>query len=218
MSYRYCNALRQHLGRIGILSFLCVTLLLTGCLSAPTIERTRYYTITPKIEVEQTASTAFTLGVRPLFTSRTYGPAMAYLDQGNLLAYRQHNEWAESPAAVVTRAVVDGLAASGRFADVGNAADMVRPDFILTGELRIYQENRTELPACAELEVRLEMRPTLAQGVLYAETIRETEALLEDNSQAFATAMNIAVNRFASRAATALSQLPLPEKEAETKR
>lgn len=187
-------------------------LLLAGCLSAPDVERIHFYTVTPHIRVEKAPATEYTLGVRPLLSSRTYGPSMAYLDNENQLGYQQRHEWAETPSIVVTRAITDALAAAGRFADVGNAGDMVRPDLLLTGDLRVYQENRTEKPACAELEVRLELRQSLAPGALYAQTIKEKEPLREDTPQAFATAMNVALGRFAARVASDITALELPEK------
>lgn len=199
------------------LGMACVVLLLAaGCLSAPQIERIQYYTVTPKITVEKAKATDYTLGIRPLFSSRTYGPSMAYLDNDHQLGYQPRNEWAESPSVVVTRAINDALAATERFSDVGNAADMVRPDLILTGELRVYQEDRTLTPPQAELEVRLELRQTMMPGALYAETIKESEPLQDNTPAAFASAMNIAVSRFAERVAANLIGINLPEKKSDT--
>lgn len=197
----------------GLLSAGGIVLLLTtGCLHAPQVERTRYYTVTPEIAVEPVAATPWTLGVRPLFASRTYGSPMAYLDDNFQVGYMQKDEWAEPPANVLTRAINDSLAATQRFADVGNAADMVRPDLLLTGELRTYHENRTVVPHTAELEVRLELRPALEPGSLWAETIKEVEPLTGNTPQDFARAMNTAVARFAGRVAEKVGAVPLPDK------
>ncbi len=186
-------------------------LLSTGGLHAPKIETIRYYTVTPKITVEATTASPLTLGIRPIFSARVYGTAIAYLDHDLQIGYHPKDEWAEQPAAVVTRAISDALAASGRFADVGNAADMARPNLLLTGELRIYHENRTVEPPTAELEVRLELRQATEPGSLWAETIRETEPLRESTPAALAEAMGIVVTRFAERVATSIAAAPLPE-------
>ena len=172
-------------GRHVIGGLLSITvLLLSGCLHSPVIEKTRYYAVTPAIKVNPVPSSGLTLGIRPLFVSHTYGPVMAYLDDNHQLGYRSGEEWAESPAYVVTRAIQDALAASRRFADVGNAADMARPDLLLTGELRIYRENRTVEPPTAELEIRLELRKATEPGSLWAETITESEPMKDDSPNA----------------------------------
>ena len=206
-SARFWNATYGLLG-VSAIAFLATT----GCLHAPQVERTRYYTVTPEITVEPVSTTSWTLGVRPLFASRTYGAPMAYLDDNFQVGYMQRDEWAEPPANVVTRAINDSLAATRRFADVGNAADMARPDLLLTGELRSYHENRTVEPHVAELEVRLELRPAVEPGSIWAETIKEVEPMAGDAPQDFAKAMNVAVARFAREIAERIGNVPLPDK------
>jgi len=211
MSFRSVRFWNRTYGLLsmGAIAFLATT----GCLHAPQVERTRYYTVTPEINIEPVPATLWTLGVRPLFASRTYGASMAYLDDHFLVGYMQHDEWAEPPANVVTRAINDSLAATRRFADVGNAADMARPDLLLTGELRSYHENRTVQPHVAELEVRLELRPAVEPGSLWAETIKEVEPMAGDAPQDFAKAMNVAVARFARKVAERIGNVPLPDKD-----
>lgn len=194
-----------------------IFLMTVGCLHAPQVERTRFYTVTPEIVVEPVSVTPWTLGIRPLFASRTYGAPMAYLDDNFQVGYMQREEWAEPPANVVTRAINDALAATGRFADVGNAADMARPDLHLTGELRTYHENRTVEPHTAELEVRLELRRAVEPGSLWAETIKEAEPMAANTPQDFAKAMNVAVARFAGKVAVSVGSVPLPDKDATEK-
>lgn len=189
-----------------------ILILFSGCLNAPEIERIRFYTVTPDISVERMQGTEWTLGLRPLFASRTYGASMAYLGDNHEVGYLPRDEWAEPPANVVTRAVTDALAATGRFADVGNAADMARPGLLLTGELRVYHENRTKEPHTAEVEVRLELRQAVEPGSLWAETIRETEPMAENTPQDFAKAMNAAVGRLAVQVASSIANVPLPGK------
>ncbi|HQM99759.1 MAG TPA: ABC-type transport auxiliary lipoprotein family protein [Candidatus Hydrogenedentes bacterium] len=167
------------------------------------------------ITVEPVPCTGLTLGIRPLFSTHTYGTPMAYLDNNHQLGYQSRAEWAESPSHVVTRAIQDAIAESQQFADVGNAADMTRPDLLLTGELRIYQENRTVEPSMAEVEVRLELRQATEPGSLWAETLRETEPLKAPTPNALAEAMTTNVGRMAERVATTLKTLSLPPAERE---
>jgi len=145
-------------------------------------------------------------------TRRTGNPYNA--DAWRAAAVRKkHLQRAENPAPIVTRAIQDALAASARFADVGNAADMARPDLLLTGELRAYRENRSLQPPQAELEVRLELRQATEPGSIWAETIRDTEPMKEDTPAALAESMTILVGRLAAHAASSIAAAPLPEKE-----
>lgn len=187
-----------------------------GCLHAPQIEKTRYFTASPILQVEQAEPTAYTLGIRPFFAARAYALPMAYLDNAYQLKYRELDLWAESPALTVTRIIQDALATTGRFADVGNAADMVRPDLLLTGELRIYRENRTQDPPIAELEVRLELRRAFAPGSLWADTIHITEPMQDTSALSYAEAIARALNRLALQVASEITALPLPPKNSPT--
>lgn len=203
--------------------WLCIAALMltTGCLNAPEIERTRLYTFNPEINVEPAAPLDLTLGVRPVLSARQYSLPMAYLDANQQLMFRVRDEWAEPPGNSVTRALTDALIATNRFKDVGNSADMARPDLQLTGELRMFHENRTETPPVAELEVRIELRPAREPGTLWAQTLRETVPLASDDAAAFAAAMNEAIANLAIRAAEAIAKAeppraPLTEKRPES--
>jgi len=187
--------------------------MVSGCLHGPVIEKIHYYAVTPIITVEPVLCTGLTLGIRPLFSTHTYGTPMAYLDDNHQLGYQSREEWAESPSHVVTRAIQDAIAASQQFADVGNAADMTRPDLLLTGELRIYQENRTVEPSMAEVEIRLELRQATEPGSLWAETLRETEPMKEATPSALAEAMTANIGRIAERVAIKLKTLSFPSVE-----
>lgn len=150
-------------------------LALAGCLSTPTVHSTRYYTLTPAIEMGNATASGKTLGVRPIVSARPYKLEVAYTAEPNRLAYFTHAEWAEAPATVVDRALTDALLASGQFRDVGEAGDMTRPDYVMTGELRRFDADFTgDAPRVvveADLVVREATGPgTLWQGHLVAES------------------------------------------------
>jgi hypothetical protein len=90
---------------------------------------------------------------------------------------------------------------------------MTRPDLLLTGELRIYQENRTVEPSMAEVEIRLELRQATEPGSLWAETLRETEPMKEATPSALAEAMTANIGRIAERVAIKLKTLSFPSVE-----
>ncbi len=157
------------------------------------------------------APASLTLGLRPFLSAKPYGQPLAYLGEDHELVFRERIHWAEPPAEVVTRAVRDAVAASGRFQDVGDAADMARPDLILTGEVRRFLENRTVTPAMAEVAVHIEVREARGVRLLWAGLLRALEPVHEDTPGALSEALSEAVARIADDAARTLAGVPLPE-------
>lgn len=190
---------------------LIVLLPLCGCLTTSKITPTRYYTADPIMNITAVAPSAQTLGVRPLTVARPFKTPMAYRDATQQIAFRPNDEWAENPGNMVTRTLIDAMAALGRFKDAGNAADMARPDLMLTGEVRKFQENRQASPATAEIEIRLELRAARANGVLWAATLSAQAPMESDSADAFAAAMSRALGRIAELAAEGIAKTPLPE-------
>lgn len=200
---RGCPALR-------LSAVLAIVLMIaTGCLTPATIVPTRFYTLAPEAAPIRSAEPSpLTLGIRPILAVRPYGLQMAVLEADGRISYMEKLEWAELPAQAVTRAVADLLAASGHFRDVGNAADMARPDLLLTGELRAFHENRALDPPVAEVELRVEVRHARQAGSVWAQTVRETEPLPDPGPAAFAAAMNRAVSRVASHITREITAVP----------
>ena len=67
---------------------IALLLSLNGCLSAPVIQKTLYYSLTPEVEVVQKPALDYTLGIRPIPNTRVYGLPMAYLDHDVQISYR----------------------------------------------------------------------------------------------------------------------------------
>lgn len=155
------------------------------------------------------AATGYTLGVRPFVAVKPYSLPMIYLVSEHEVGLSTAEEWAEPPEDGLTRVVADALAETGRFQDVGNAADMARPDFILTGEVRRFLEDRTVTPSVADLEVRLEVREARDVRLIWAATLRAQVPVQADTPNAVAAAMSEAAAIVARDAARAVSTVAL---------
>ncbi len=186
---------------------LAGAVLAAGCLGPRNVVETRLYRLNPVVTLSmpEVASGGPTLGLRPLDTAQPYDLRMAAMGPDRVVTYRAFDKWAEFPADALTRALTDALVATGRFADVGNAGDMARPDLILTGEIRAFHENRAVSPPVAEVEVRLEMRAARAPGAVWSGTLLETAPMDGQDGAAFANAMNSAVGRLMEKAAKAMA-------------
>lgn len=171
-----------------------------GHTSAVTLGATAPAVLPPETPIPETAP-PLALGVRPLMAAKPYSVRIAYLGPNHEIAYRNLEEWAEAPADAITRVLTDAIAATGAFEDVGNAADMARPDLILTGELRKFREDRTSATPAAQIEVRLELREARGVKSLWAATLSATRPLPDATAGGLATAMNEAIAQIAREAA-----------------
>ena len=186
-----------------------MVLIFSGCMTTRKIEPLSYYTITPNIQVEIGETTTATLGIRPLLSARHYNLAMAYQRDDHILEYRHNAQWAEQPSATITRAIRDTLIATNRFADVGLATEMARPDFLLTGEVRKFHEHITNATSSAELEVRIEIRRARDIDVLLAHTFYSRVPMEESSPEAFAAAIGKALQEMTVALSEKLNSLTI---------
>lgn len=187
--------------------YACIVALvaIAGC-ATPTYTPPTSYAIEPAIDVPAAAQrSALSVGVRPLESARPYRQYIAFRDQGMVLGAYENHEWAELPRDVVTRALIDALAATNRFQDTGLAAVMSRPDLILTGQLRRFDEVRTTDPWTAEIEVSLTLREALKPEVVWSDTLSAREPLARNEVSAMPEAMSRAVAAVVNQAATAIA-------------
>lgn len=150
---------------------------LAGCLTTPTVEPLRYYTLTPELPSVSGVPADATLGIRPIVGARPYRVEMAYTASENQIAYFRRGEWAESPAVMLNRTLTDAIEATGIFRDVGDAANMARPDYILTGELRRFEADYTADTPQATVEASFAIRKAAGQEALWNGVLRASAPL-----------------------------------------
>ena len=184
--------------------FLLITVIAIGC-ATPRYTPPTKYVLEPEVKVAEAQTLDKTLGIRSLLAARPYKQKVVYREKGFVLGDYSAVEWAELPADVLTRVLTDAIVATRRFRDVGDAADLVVPDFILTGELRKFDVVRTTDPWTAECEVRLELRETQQPQAVWAATLTESEPLERNEPSALPAAMSRAVERIVKRAAEAIA-------------
>ena len=158
-----------------LIAVVVATATLGGCLTSTTISPARYYTIQPSVVIEPLASSEKSLGIRPLLGAKPYKLAIAYTNADNRLAYFQNAEWADLPATMLNRALTDGLIRLGAFSQVDDAANMNRPNLILTGELRRFEADYNRETPAAVVEMICTVRDvesdtSVWQGYVTAET------------------------------------------------
>jgi len=136
---------------LAIASLVVIFLLLSGC-SSP-VRQPKYYTMSlaPKLDPPAPASPhPVTIAVRRFETApylRQGG--IAYRERSDEVDFYQYHRWATEPGVAVSRAIVDSLRASGRFADVHPYDTHGRADYLLIGNV----ERLDELDFGSELQV-----------------------------------------------------------------
>lgn len=191
--------------RTATLLALLLLVPLSGCIRRPPPPVLRY-ALEPAVSVPRVEATDRALGVRPLEAAMPYRLKVIFRDGLEIGEYRDV-EWAELPRDIVTRALLDTVAATGRFADVGSAPDVRRPNLLLLGELRRFDEVRTDGAWEAHVVVRLEVREALGPGVLWSEVLSAQVPLARNEVSALPDAMTRAVEDIVGRAAAAIAAL-----------
>ena len=194
---------------------LIVLVLAAGCnplAPSTNVVNTRYYAIDPKIEVETFPTTDLRVGVRPLEFARVYKEPIVYRESAHEIKIYDFDEWTELPRDAVTRALIDALTQTQRFADVGSAIAMRAPDLTLTGELRAFEADRTHGDPVARVEVRLSLRRAAGLdggGALWSDIVRAEVPLARDDMPGLAGAISEAVAQVAEQAARAMAKVEI---------
>jgi len=185
---------------------ILLALLSAGCVTGgqPPVVR---YALDPDTTATQVTATDRAMAIRTIDAARPYRQKIAFLAEGAVLGQYEHAEWAELPEDLVTRALSDALVATNRFADVGRSVDVLRPDLMLTGELRKFHENRTSTPRTAQFEVRLELREGVARELVWSATLSAEVPLEKDDVSALPAAMSEAVSQVVREAAEQMGKL-----------
>jgi ABC-type uncharacterized transport system auxiliary subunit len=178
---------------------LAAVVLLTGCLGPKNYVARTNYVLRPQLNVPKAESSHKSVGMRPLDPAESIRDEVAYRDQEYELRYYESSRWAESPRDVVTRTIKDALRASGRFSDVGDSRDM-QPDYLLTGELREFEEVRTAEGRFAVATVHLELRSTADDKAAWSGTLTSRVPVEGDGLSALAAAMSNVVANIAQEA------------------
>ena len=190
---------------------VCIVALLVfgaGC-TTPQYVPAKKYRLEIHPQVSEASPSGKSLGVRPLDPATPYKLRIVFRESEYLLGSYETSEWAEPPRDMVTRALCDALTATKRFKDVGNAADMAAPDFILTGELRRFDEVRTATPWVAECEVRFEVRQANENNAVWAQTFSAKEPLANNDVTALPAAMSRAVSTIVQQATEGIKEMPV---------
>lgn len=186
-------------------AILLITLAAVGCGGA-TYTPTLTYLVDPVLDIQKApAQSDVSLGLRPLESANPSLKNMSYADDGVTLQQYPNAQWADAPRDVVTRALIDALSMTQRFQDVGNAADMARPDWTLTGTLRKYYEDRSSGSPQAVCEISMDVRADNGAKPVYSAILKSTVPMDGDTPADLAKAMEKAVADLAQRTAKALA-------------
>jgi ABC-type uncharacterized transport system auxiliary subunit len=182
-------------------------LITTGCLTPQSYTPLAQYTIEPDLnDLPNATLSDYTLGIRRFGAAQTLKRDIFYRDPdlrvGNLL----DAQWAEFPADMMTRYIFDAAATSGRFRDVGLATDLSRPTFLLTGDLRKFDLDRSQDPWHAVCQIHFELRTVSNSQAAWSRTLTASVPLTENTIPALPKAMSEATTAVIHQAMTAIAQ------------
>lgn len=129
---------------------LLMAVLLTGCGSSAPLQSDRYYALSPTIsEPPAGAPVSGVLLVNTLAARGFLG--------GRQIVYRQHDQplrverydfllWEETVPRALSQSLADAIRAAGIFEFVVIPADRARADYILSGEVDVFEHRPTDQP------------------------------------------------------------------------
>ncbi|MBI5093351.1 MAG: membrane integrity-associated transporter subunit PqiC, partial [Candidatus Hydrogenedentes bacterium] len=186
-------------------AWIVIACMAAGCATTrytPTVR----YRLDSAIDVPVSSPIEGSLGIRTLTAARPYKQTIVFQDADFVVRMSDHEEWADLPAVMVTRMLMDALGATKHFKDVGDAVNLAIPDYILTGELRRFDLVRAGAAWSAVCEVRLELRKGMKRELVWSDTLRSEEPLAKNEVSALPAAMSRAVDKVITRSATATAQ------------
>lgn len=174
---------------------------LAGCLTPQDYTPVTQYTIAPDLSgLSVENGTGATLGIRRFGAAQPLKRDIFYRDPdlrvGNLLTA----QWAENPADMMTRYVFDAATRSGRFKDVGLATDVAPPTYLLTGDLRRFDLDRTGETWTAVCQVHFELRTVSDSAAAWSETLTASVPLARNEVGALPQAMSDAASEVIRKA------------------
>lgn len=190
---------------IPLTVFALFTICIVGCLTPQDYTPLTQFTIDPNIDdIPTSLPSNTTLGIRRFTAAQPLKRDIFYRDPnlrvGNLL----DAQWAEFPADMMSRYIFDAATASGRFVDVGLATDISRPTFLLTGDIRRFDLNRTQEPWHAECQIHFELRTVGNGSAAWSETLSASVPLGENSIAALPAAMSDAAAEVIAQAIAAI--------------
>jgi ABC-type uncharacterized transport system auxiliary subunit len=194
---------------ILLLSLLLVSI--TGCLSRNPKVPIHLYSLEGNRILPETSKTLppLSLGVYGFDSSPSIESRMLYRISDVEVGYYDYDRWVDPPGEIVTRAFVHGLSASGLFSRVLRAEKFPQSSFnwILTGFLERFEEDRTTDPATAHIRVNLEIYQAGSYSRIWKKSLSAREALEGDSAVDLVRAMDKALRQILIRAKAEMEQI-----------
>lgn len=185
---------------IALLSF-------AGCLTPKDYTPLAQFTIEPDLtDLAKSEPSDITLGIRRFSASQPLKRDIFYRDKNLRVGNLMDAQWAENPSDFMTRFVFDAAVECGHFGDVGLATDLSRPTFLLTGDIRRFDLDRTQKPWRAECQIHFELRTVTTRRAAWSETLSASVPLAENEVAALPLAMSEAAASVIGEAMSAIVQ------------
>lgn len=150
------------------------------------------------VEVERFAADGVTAGRPIVYTERA--------DSLELKAYHYHF-WAEPPTVMLRDALVRALRAAGAAREVVAPESRIRPDYVVTGEIKRMEHVAGSTPQQAVLEIGLVLRGAQSGNLMLLRTYRIEREFAGGSMNEFVTAMNAAASEALQRFLADLAEL-----------
>jgi ABC-type uncharacterized transport system auxiliary subunit len=167
---------------IATLTTLTISACLIGCVGGAKFPA--YYTlhVPPAVDAPMAGGSRPSLAVRE-FRSPAYlrEGAIVYRTSPEQVGFYQYHRWAVDPREFVTKAIIDRLRATGRFAEVGAYDGHSDVDFVLSGALEKLEEVDYEGGVRVEVALSAEITDSHASKTVWTSTASESAPVEKRN-------------------------------------
>lgn len=135
---------------------------------------------------------SISLGILPFQAASSIENRILYRLSPVEMGYYEYERWAEPPEEMVTRTFSEALGSSGLFSKVtfGRNYSPSSTQWLLTGIVERYEEDRSSFPPTAYLRVALEIYRTDGDILIWNKRLSSREPLKEDTRTHLALSMD----------------------------
>ena len=183
-----------------ILPIISLAFLAASCASAPPVPKDNFFRISaPAAKTKNIKNLNGTLEIAEFKADGIISErAMAYTDDGQKLNQYSYNYWLQQPGRILQNVLADYFRSTNAAPLVVTTNARITPDYLLTGEIRRFEHQKS--PSNAVIEVIFTLTRTRDGKILLLEKLNAEEKC-SSSPEAFASAMQKAVEKIIAQLA-----------------
>lgn len=201
--------------RLSLLGFLCfgMIFLFIGCAQVPL---THYYTFHPDPDIREKASSTFPyiLAIETFEAETPYQhDKIVFRTSPYQVAFYEYHKWLRPLEELVPDHIMNIVSARAMFSHVHDQAFELAADYILLGEISMFDRWDTSTPSVARIQITYQLIHVQSDSIVWMDTIDSTAQITSlefvvDTVKGFETALSENIQQALTAIDEVLSQQP----------